>query len=203
MAVRTSGSVTRAQRQAQTRAALVETARRLFLDEGYGVTTLDRVALEAGYSKGAVYSNFKSKEELGLAVLDQIHAEMVTEVMESLAGAETYEGLLAGFGGWLHRRLGQPRWTALEVEFAAVVRQSPYVATELATRHRQIRGTIAEVLRSLVADAGVRLALSPEQTATALLSLGIGMGAQRSLDADVDVEAFTGTMRTLLLPPAG
>ncbi|MGH1563903.1 TetR/AcrR family transcriptional regulator [Mumia sp. DW29H23] len=193
---------TRAQRQAQTREALIVTARSLFLDDGYAATSLDRVALEAGFSKGAVYSNFKSKEELGLAVLDEIHREMVAEVVEALSVATTYEDALNAFEGWLKVRLGQPRWTALEVEFAAVVRTSPFVATELAARHRQIRAAIAAMLVEIQGRTGMRLALSAEQVALALLSLGIGMGAQRSLDPGLDVHAFTATIRSLLLPPA-
>jgi len=61
-------AVSRAGRQAQTREALIRTAHELFLSDGYQVTSLDRVALEAGFSKEAVYSNFAGKEELCLAV---------------------------------------------------------------------------------------------------------------------------------------
>ncbi|MDN5852536.1 MAG: TetR/AcrR family transcriptional regulator, partial [Actinomycetia bacterium] len=63
---------TRAERQAQTREALISVARELFLRDGFAATSLDRVAVEAGFSKGAVYSNFSGKEELGLAVLDDL-----------------------------------------------------------------------------------------------------------------------------------
>ncbi|MBW9209569.1 TetR/AcrR family transcriptional regulator [Mumia sp. zg.B53] len=192
---------TRAERQAQTREALVGTARSLFLHDGFAATSLDRVAVEAGFSKGAVYSNFKSKEELGLAVLDEIHREMVAEVVEALSIATAYEDALHALEGWLKVRLGQPRWTALEVEFAAVVRTSPFVATELATRHRQIRASIASLLVELQHRTGMRLALPADQVALVLLSLGIGLGAQRSLDPGLDVHAFTATIRSLLLPP--
>ncbi|WP_370616577.1 TetR/AcrR family transcriptional regulator [Mumia sp. Pv 4-285] len=192
----------RAARQAQTRESLIATARALFLHDGYAATSLERVAVEAGFSKGAVYSNFKSKEELGLAVLDEIHGEMVVEVLEALTSATTYEESLNAFEGWLKVRLGQPRWTALEVEFAAVVRTSPFVATELAARHRLIRESIAAMLLDMQERTGMRLAVPADQVALVLLSLGIGLGAQRSLDPSIDVHAFTDTIRSLLLPPA-
>ena len=67
--------ITRKESHAQTRERLVETAHRLFLADGYNATSLDKVAAEAGYSKGAVYSNFATKHELGLAVLDVLHLE--------------------------------------------------------------------------------------------------------------------------------
>ena len=57
----TKAALTRAERQAQTRVKLIDVARSMFLEDGYGATSLDRVALEAGFSKGAVYSNFQGK----------------------------------------------------------------------------------------------------------------------------------------------
>ncbi|MDT7795343.1 MAG: hypothetical protein QOD59_4784, partial [Mycobacterium sp.] len=61
--------------QAETRAQLVKTARQLFFDDGYRPTSLEKVADAAGYSKGAVYSNFRNKDELCTAVLDEVRAE--------------------------------------------------------------------------------------------------------------------------------
>src|SRR5699024_6872801 len=61
----------RQERQQQTRAALLDTARMVFSEDGYHAARLERIAREAGYSKGAVYSNFAGKADLFLAVLDQ------------------------------------------------------------------------------------------------------------------------------------
>lgn len=62
--------LTRQQSQERTRRRILDAARRLFRTEGYSQTSVDRVADAAGYSKGALYSNFESKEALLLAVLD-------------------------------------------------------------------------------------------------------------------------------------
>lgn len=190
--------MTRAERQARTRELLVETARTLFLRDGYAATPLDRVALEAGFSKGAVYSNFTSKEELCLAVLDQMHTRQIEEVVATFSTDTTLEHRLDAFTTWAHEHLGQPRWTALEVEFASVARQSPYVAAELATRHRTIRAGIAALIESVRAETGVEVLMDPEQAAVVLLSIGIGLGAQRSLDPGIDVNVFADTMRRLV-----
>lgn len=63
--------LTRAQRQEATRDALVQAAHRVFARDGYQGANLARIAREAGFSKGAVYSNFDGKAELFLAVMDQ------------------------------------------------------------------------------------------------------------------------------------
>lgn len=62
--------LSRAESQAQTRELLIETARRLFVSDGFLGTSLEKVAATAGYSKGAVYSNFDGKAALFLAVMD-------------------------------------------------------------------------------------------------------------------------------------
>lgn len=66
---------TREESQARTRAQLLRAADRRFLRDGYVATSLAAIAEEAGLTKGAVYSNFESKEELFLAVLQHAAAE--------------------------------------------------------------------------------------------------------------------------------
>jgi AcrR family transcriptional regulator len=130
--------VSRADRQAQTRERLIEVAREMFLADGYAATSLDKVAVRAGFSKGAVYSNFAGKEQLCMAVLDSIHEEQIHGVVTAFTQDTDLDGRIEAFAAWAREGLGQPRWTALEVEFGAIARQSPYVATELVKRHREI-----------------------------------------------------------------
>ena len=59
---------TRAERKARTREQLVSSAERLFKRDGFHASSVDAVADDAGYTKGAVYSNFAGKEELFFAV---------------------------------------------------------------------------------------------------------------------------------------
>ena len=188
----------RAQRQAQTREKLIAVARELFLDDGYAASSLDKVAVAAGFSKGAVYSNFSGKEELCMAVLDTIHAEQIEGVTDASSTDADLDGRIDAFTAWAREGLGQPRWTALEVEFAAVARQSPYVAGELVKRHREVAEALAELIRRVTKDAGIDLPMAAERAAVGLLSLGIGLRAMRSLDPSIDVDVFGQTLRVLL-----
>ncbi|WP_370185970.1 TetR/AcrR family transcriptional regulator [Aeromicrobium sp.] len=198
MSVDSERSTTRAERQAQTRERLVEVARELFLADGYAGTSLDKVAVAAGFSKGAVYSNFSGKEELCMAVLDTIHEEQIEGVVAAFTADTDLDGRIDAFAAWVREKLGKPRWTALEVEFAAVARQSPWVAGELVKRHRMLVASSADLIDRVLADAGLRLDFGAHKAAVALLSLGIGLGAMRSLDAELDVDVFAETMRALL-----
>lgn len=195
--------VTRAERQAQTRESLIAVARDMFLGDGYAATSLDKVALRAGFSKGAVYSNFSGKEELCMAVLDSIHEEQIEGVVTAFTQDTDLDGRIEAFAAWAREGLGRPRWTALEVEFAAIARQSPYVATELVKRHREIVDATAQLIKQVTSEAGIELNIPAEQAATVLLSLGIGLGALRSLDNQVDVGVFADTMRALLKSSSG
>lgn len=193
--------VTRAQRQAQTRVKLIEVARVMFLDDGYAATSLDKVAIRAGFSKGAVYSNFAGKEELCMAVLDAIHSEQIDGVVEAFSGPGGLSERIDAFAAWARDGLSQPRWTALETEFGAVARHSTYVADSLRSRHREIRAAIEELVREVSEAEGLRLPMPIDRAATALLSLGIGLGALRSIDHEVDVDVFAEAMRALLREP--
>lgn len=190
--------VTRAERQAQTRERLIVVAREMFLDDGYAATSLEKVAVEAGFSKGAVYSNFQGKEELCLAVLDEIHAEQIDGVLAAFGGDADIEVKLKSFLDWARGSLGEPKWTALLVEFAAVARSNEWVATELIRRQRDVTTAIAELIRNVTADTSIAPRTDPDEVAMILFSLGIGVGALRSLDPALDVEVFAATLRHLI-----
>ena len=194
----TKAALTRAERQAQARVKLIDVARSMFLEDGYGATSLDRVALEAGFSKGAVYSNFQGKEELCLAVLDEIHAKVVSDVAQAFLGEDSLDAKLNAFSEWARTSLGEPRWTSLLVEFTAVARNNEWVATELLARRDEITSAIATLIRYVTAEAAIAPHIDPDQTATILFSLGIGLGAQRALDASTDVDVFAATIRALI-----
>lgn len=61
--------MTRAQSREQTRKKLIDAARAAFAQKGYGATTIDQIAEDAGFSKGAFYSNFNSKDDLALEIV--------------------------------------------------------------------------------------------------------------------------------------
>ncbi|GAB3476504.1 TetR/AcrR family transcriptional regulator [Amycolatopsis cihanbeyliensis] len=187
--------LTRAESQARTREQLVATAKELFLAEGYSVTSLEKVAEAAGYSKGAVYSNFRNKDELCLAVLDTIHAEQATMMSESLTGAETVEQLLTAFQSWAERSIGDEAWTALEVEFATNARHDRALRHELAVRDKAIRDAIAGLLDGHAERFGITLPMPAGDCATALLSLGIGLGVQRAIDPGIPVHVLPEVIR--------
>jgi AcrR family transcriptional regulator len=84
MHVRTSNRPTQADRSARTRTALLESAARGLSRYGYGNLVLERVAADAGYTRGALYHQFKDKQELALAVIDWVDRTWGEEVGRSV-----------------------------------------------------------------------------------------------------------------------
>jgi AcrR family transcriptional regulator len=193
--------LTRDERQARTRETLLTVATTAFLRDGYLATSLDRVADEAGFSKGAVYSNFGNKDELCLAVLDRIHAEQTTAIAQALAGPASLEERLRSFAQWAERTIGDPSWTGLECEFATRARHVPALRAELTTRETAVRDLVRHLLEITAQELGVTPAMPPERAANLLLSLGIGLGVRRMVDPAVDVTVLTDMVRLLLGAP--
>jgi len=102
--VKQAGRRTQGERTAQTRTALITAARRLFGAEGFAEVGAERIAREAGMTRGALYHQFADKADLFAAVLDQVEAEIAQRVAGAVAGfdpADTAGLLLAGAEAWL------------------------------------------------------------------------------------------------------
>jgi AcrR family transcriptional regulator len=172
---------------------LTATAKRLFLEDGYQATTLDKVAKAAGFTKGAVYSNFRTKDDLCLAVLDEIHRERAAEVAEIIA-APTATDRLKRMTEWAERVVGDPDWTQLELEFSVHARRDEYLRAELATRLGDIVGMVGAALET--AD-DVETQKSRAEAAVAVLALGVGLGLFRSIDPGIPVTGMISALRAI------
>lgn len=193
--------LTRVESQARTRERLIDTATTAFLRDGYAATSLERVADEAGFSKGAVYSNFRSKEQLCGAVLDAVHAERMRRITSAVAAAGTLDDRLTAVQEWAESTIGDDNWTALEVEFATHTRHDGTLRAQLAERGKAIQGVIASVLADSADESGVTLPMPADDLAAALFSLGVGLGVRRAIDPRIPVRVLTDTVRVLAGQP--
>lgn len=86
----------RAQMVEETRAKLIQSARKAFANKGYAAASMDDLTADAGLTRGALYHNFGDKKGLLQAVIDQIDAEMLARMRTAQEQAEdTWQGLLA------------------------------------------------------------------------------------------------------------
>lgn len=186
--------LSRTESQAQTREQLLATARELFFSVGYLQTSLEKVAEAAGYSKGAVYSNFRNKDELCTAVLDQVREERIGEVLAIVRLPERVARLEA-FSEWARRVIGDPGWTSLEVEYMAHARRNDEQRDALAARLDSIIGLVTTGIDLVPSFSG---RLPSRELATTFLALGVGLGLFRTINPDVPVDGLIDTMRSLV-----
>jgi len=130
---RPAGRRTQGERTAQTRAALIDAARRLFGAEGFAEVSAERIAREASMTRGALYHQFTDKADLFAAVLDQVEAEIAQRVAGAVAGfdpADTTGMLLAGAGAGIDRGSlpPQPVQALTHVLVGAVDEAALYIA---------------------------------------------------------------------------
>lgn len=177
--------LTRADRQAQTRRDLLDAAARVFIERGFQGSSVETISAEAGYTRGAFYSNFGSKEELFAELLE----ERVYSIYRAIADAtvagyrptprETGEQLAAVLsdegGRWLFRLL-------LEV-LAHAGRDEDF--KKIAARFWSVTrdaGTIA--IRDAYREAGKKPPTTPKNLATAMIAMDIGLALQHFVDPE-------------------
>ncbi|GLY65967.1 TetR/AcrR family transcriptional regulator [Amycolatopsis taiwanensis] len=190
--------LTRAESQAHTRGRLIATATELFLRDGYSGTSLDKVAEAAGYSKGAVYSNFRNKDELCLAVLERIRSSKDAAMIESLAAADGPEALLDAFTSWWESTAEDEPWVVLETEYLAHARRDPELRREVAARNARIRRAMTTLLTEHLERCDIKLPLPAETVATALSGMSVGLGLLRSVDDQLDLGALPALVEVLV-----
>lgn len=108
----------RAESRSLTQARLLAAARELFSREGYAATSLERIALKAGYSKGAVYSNFDSKDEIFLAVLEAQGLEALEPLLDKLEELEDVAAVIDHLADWADTRSRSGGWSLTILEHA-------------------------------------------------------------------------------------
>ena len=187
---------TREEQRAQTRADLLTAAADVFARNGYHGTSVDMVAEAAGYTKGAVYSNFASKEDLFLALLEarlEDSLQSMQDVMDSAAPEDRPEAF-----GRRRDEIAQwePQWFLLEAEFELYAARNPEVRDRIAERQHQTRGVIEEALTRHIDELGLKPAYPVEDLAKLIVAAGDGMSLMALNNPD---NTDTGELMRILL----
>ena len=90
---------------AVTRSALIDAARELFGNQGYGDTSTDEIVTRAGVTKGALYHHFRGKDDLFRAVFEQVQREVSDQAVAEFLGPDSWEALVNGCDLWVRAHL--------------------------------------------------------------------------------------------------
>jgi AcrR family transcriptional regulator len=191
---------TRAERRERTRDELVAAADRCFVDGGFHATSLDLIAAEAGYTKGAVYSNFASKEDLFFAVYERRVDRVAAEAERLLAEHGMSEALKRLLLAAAQRRGGrEDGWLAVFYEFWAHTVRHPELRMRFARIHARVIEPYAEATARLAADGGLELPVDPRGFTVAVYAMSIGLSLEQLTQPDVVDATLAGRMISLVL----
>ncbi|HEX2129418.1 MAG TPA: TetR/AcrR family transcriptional regulator [Solirubrobacterales bacterium] len=186
--------ITRREKQVQTRARLLQSATRLFCRRGLEQASVDEIAQSAGYTKGAFYSNFKTKEELFLAILDERFSDKIEQIESALRTDESPDEAVRHAGEDVMRLVGaDPEWQKLFLEFVSYAARNEDFREELLTRCRAMDAQLTEVYRRWSQDVGIEPPIPMEDATRMVTMMSHGFMLGKQLDPELD-EALYGTM---------
>jgi AcrR family transcriptional regulator len=169
--------LTRAEQQAVTRERLLDAAERVIDRHGFGGASIDLISAEAGYSKGAIYSNFESKEAVFLELL-RLYMERDTAELARIVALDPDE-LPAAITSWLASMDLWRDCPLLATELQLQARRSPAFADRYYELQDQLNRTMAGILVRYFEAIGAPLPMDPFDLAAALNALAHGLSLQR------------------------
>jgi AcrR family transcriptional regulator len=187
----------RERHQARTRETLLDTAAELFALKGFRATTLSEIAEAAGATTGAVYSNFDSKEDLFLAVLDRhMEREARDYATTFAAGENLVESARSGGDAWMKLVASAPAYFPLFVEAWRYALENPKFRRRFIASRRKLVATVKRMVVEGAAQAGAPIDLdAADDIAMVIFALGQGLALQKILDPEhVPDELFGGAL---------
>jgi AcrR family transcriptional regulator len=188
--------LTREESKVETRKRLLAAARRVFLKHGFHGASLEQIAEEAGFSKGAVYSAFESKTDLYFALLDERIAERASEFARVAAEHKGVREFSEKFARrWMPRMRTEKDWFLLNMEVLVLSIRDPQLRREYVKRRRAVRDTFAE----LVTEAGLdHLPADASEIVLMGTALGNGIALEMMTDPERVPEGFYERVTTYL-----
>jgi AcrR family transcriptional regulator len=179
--------VTREESQANTRSRLLDAAAEEFASKGFGGASLDRIADAAGFTRGAVYSNFDGKADLFVAVLDQRLDRQFDEIGKAMADAGAELGAFVDTLRSVSWTTRNPpalvlQWMQLYDEFRLYALRNPKARPALARHEQRLRESYARAARSYLEPLGLVGVVPDDVVGTILFALDHDLNRQEVID---------------------
>jgi AcrR family transcriptional regulator len=182
----------RQERSELTRARLIQSAEKIFARDGFEAAKLEEIAADAGYTRGAFYANFESKEDLFFALLEREVSSRIEIACEQLDKVEAPGDKLEGLRKYFLQNSLDRRWSMLSLEFKLFAVRHPEVKTRLAAINRRLVSSWVDRLEETVKAVDHRLTASAPAVGMALSSVSNSLTVEHMLDrrlmSEEDVE---------------
>jgi AcrR family transcriptional regulator len=181
-----AASTTRRQvRSEATRGRLIRAAEKIFARDGFEAAKLEEIATEAGYTRGAFYANFKSKEDLFLALLEGEISSRIDNIERLMKSVRDPADKLKVFREFFLTIYQDRRWSLLSLEFKLFAVRHPEVKARLAAMNRRLIKPRIGILQGIVASSGRKLPASPSAVAMSLSAITNALALEHMLDRGI------------------
>jgi AcrR family transcriptional regulator len=186
--------------RAQTRRRILDAAATAFAECGIATTSITDITAAAGLTKGAVYSNFASKDELVLAIMEE---RLVERMLDATAAfdelADTGDAAREAGLRLLQAVHADAAWHRLFLEYWGLAMRDEQIHAGLAARRQALRDAIAGAIERAADARGLTLPLSPTNLAVAILALSNGLAVEAGTDPEAVPPELFGDLLSLLI----
>ncbi|MGC4936693.1 TetR/AcrR family transcriptional regulator [Kribbella sp. DT2] len=173
-------------RRSATRARLLEGALEVFAERGFHGASVEDICERAGFTRGAFYSNFGSKDELVLALFEAMTDRLLEQITALLPELANQPGtLLDAVLGLLHDAApDQRQWHLISTEFTLHALRSPEAADALIRQRTVFRQRLTELVEEIIRTSELRLSVPADQFVRLVIAVHEGARAQSLLEPD-------------------
>jgi AcrR family transcriptional regulator len=190
--------LTREESRAQTRATLIAVGRKHFLRFGLGGAVAEKIAEDAGYSRGALYANFDGKEELFVAVIREEQASRLDFFRSLLKDEPSPKKRVKRFRDALADLVTDHDWIVLRAEFEVGALRSEPIRKSFIESHRLQRRDGVELFRDLLRSPDLSSRLTPDEFMTVMINLSHGLAVtQRILGTELSQKSTRNLIQSL------
>ncbi|WP_158550730.1 TetR/AcrR family transcriptional regulator [Geodermatophilus sp. TF02-6] len=188
-------------RRAATVERLLDAALETFAEVGFAAATVEDVCRRGGFTRGAFYSSFRTKDELFAALYARETSRELARVEQQLAGIEAEDDpIAAAVARCLDTFRADRTWVLVHTEYALHAARHPEAAAALREHTGAVRARVARLVEDATARVGLRLTVPAEHLARMLLALHDGVVVSQVTDSATDTAAAgTDLERTALL----
>ena len=190
--------LTREESRAQTRATLITVGRKHFLRYGLGGAVAEKIAEDAGYSRGALYANFDGKEDLFLAVIREEQACRANVFRSILSDEPSSKKRLRKMRDMIADTYTNRDWIVLRAEFEAGALRSERIRKSFVEMHRLQIHDGGELVRHLLKSPEVVSRLKPDDFIMVMHNLAHGLAVtQKILGAELSQKSTRSLIQSL------
>src|SRR3984893_8654035 len=195
--------LTREQSKANTRERLLAAARRVFASSGFHGASVEEIASSAGFSTGALYSNFDGKEDLFLVLMEREIDEHAREISEAVRErASVAERATGGARRWMTMIEREPELLLLLMEFWAYGVRDAEIRPKVAAQFAHMREVLTRLIAESVREFDLELDIPAEQLAIAIDALADGIARQKLADPEAVPDELMGRVLSLVFAGA-